>query len=90
VTFACSKVGRRKLSIAVSVTVTPQAAAALLKDEQNPHLLLLRYPKHKETTVSVVKIGTAPPAPARVPLTQRLSASADDDDARETPEQADN
>ena len=88
VTFACSKVGRRKLSIAVSVTVTPQAAAALLKDEQNPHLLHFRYPKHKETTVSVVKIGTVPPAPTRVPLTQRLSASADDDDARETPEQA--
>ncbi len=85
-TFACSKVGRRKLSIAVAVTVAPQTAAALLKDEQHPRLLHFRYPKHKETAVSVVKLGTAPLAPTRVPLTQRLSQSAEDD-AQETPGQ---
>lgn len=60
VTLAVSNVERRrrKVNLAVAVTVTPSAALDLLRDEMDPQTLRFHYPKHTETAVNVVRSGT--------------------------------
>lgn len=82
VTLNKKLIGRRKHSISVMITITPEAAAKILANDDDPQEIQFHYPDQPPVSVSFCEIDTSNvqqhPLVQRS-LTQRLNSASDEE-----------